>query len=204
MLEKVPDSTFSHSACQIVREKKAESLRTKRNRLADLGLSHNDNTKNLFPMEPYRTNSSLKKDMFEKHFNQEVQLSSLQKQSNDSSNVVIQGLPWEKLHPRFFLQESASTKAAEKVTQTMAAKVVEEEGQREVMTADEKAETRTIYLVMPSYAEQHKQQMIEILEKEKKNLGRSKTFDKVFTNITFNIAFANSKNIKQMIVRTKL
>ena len=118
-------------------------------------------------MEPHRT----KKGMFEKHFNQEVQLSSLQKQSNDSSNVVIQGLPWEKLHPGFILQESASTKAAEKGTQTMAAKVVEEEGQREVMTADEKAETRTIYLLyMPSYAEQRKHQMIEILEKEKKNL----------------------------------
>ena len=38
----------------------------------------------------------------------------------------------------------------------MAAKITEEEGQREVMTADKKAETRTIYLVMPSYAEQHK------------------------------------------------
>ena len=86
----------------------------------------------------------------------------------------------------------------------MAAKDVEEEGRGEVMTADEKAETRTIYLVMPSYAEQHKHQMIEILENQKKNLCRSKTFDKVFTNITFKIAFANSKNIKQMIVRTKL
>ena len=86
----------------------------------------------------------------------------------------------------------------------MAEKVVEEEGRREGMQAEGRAETRTIYLVMPSYAEQHKHQMIEILEKEKKTLCRSKTFDKVFTNINFKIAFANSKNIKQMIVRTKL
>ena len=112
MLEKVPDSTFSHSACHIVLERKAESLRTKRNRLADLGLSHNEKTINLFPMEPYRT----KKGMFEKHFNQEVQLPSFKKQSNDSSNVVIQGLQREKIYPRFFIQESASAKTAEKGT----------------------------------------------------------------------------------------
>ena len=85
----------------------------------------------------------------------------------------------------------------------MALKVVEE-GRGEGMSADEKAETKTIYLVMPSYAEQHKRQIMEILAKEKKNLCRSKTFDKVFTNINFKIAFANSKNVKQMIVRTKL
>ena len=86
----------------------------------------------------------------------------------------------------------------------MASKVVEEEGRREVMTADEKPEARTIFLVMPSYAEQHKHQISVILEKEKKNLCRSKTFEKVFSRINFKIAFANSKNIKQMIVRTKL
>ena len=86
----------------------------------------------------------------------------------------------------------------------MASKVVEETGRGEAIKAEENAETRTIYLVMPSYAEQHKRQIMKILAKEKKNLCRSKTFDKVFTNITFKIAFANSKNVKQMIVRTKL
>ena len=151
-------------------------------------------------MEPYRT----KKGMFEKHFNQEVQLPSFKKQSNDSSNVVIQGLQREKLYPGLFLQESASAKTAEKGTKTVAEKVVEEEGRREVMQAEGRTETRTIYLVMPSYAEQHKHQIAVILEKEKKNLCRSKTFEKVFSSINFKIAFANSKNIKQMIVRTKI
>ena len=168
--------------------------------MADLGLSHNEKTTNLFPMEPYRT----KKGMFENHFNQEVQLPPFKKQSNDSSNVVIQGLQREKLYPRLFLQESASAKTAEKGTKTVAEKVVEKEGQIEVMQAEGRTETRTIYLVMPSYAEQHKHQIVEILDKEKKKLCRSKTFDKVFVNITFKIAFANSKNITQMIVRTKL
>ena len=86
----------------------------------------------------------------------------------------------------------------------MATKVVEEEGRREVMQAEGRTETRTIYLVMSSYAEQHKHQIAVILEKEKKNLCRSKTFEKVFSSINFKIAFANSKNIKQMIVRTKI
>ena len=82
--------------------------------------------------------------------------------------------------------------------------VVEEKGRGRTMKTEESDETRTIYLVMPSYAEQYKQQIAVILEKEKKNLCRSKTFDKVFTNITSKIAFANSKNVKKMIVRTKL
>ena len=82
--------------------------------------------------------------------------------------------------------------------------VVEETGQGRTINAEESGETRTIYLVMPSYAEHYKRQIMEILAKEKKNLCKSKTFDKVFSNITFKIAFANSKNVKQMIVRTKM
>ena len=202
MSEKVPDSTFSHSACQIVLEKKAESLRTKRNRLADLGLSHNEKTTNLFPMEPHRT----KKGMFENHSNQETQMPPFKKQSNNTSNVVTQGLQREKLHPGLFLQKSASAKTAEKGTKTMAEQILEKEGRREIVQveAEKRTEAKTIYLVMPCYAEQHKHQIAAILEKEKKNLCRSKTFEKVFSNINFKIAFANSKNIKQMIVRTKI
>ena len=67
--------------------------------------------------------------MFENYFNQEVQLPPFKKQSNDSSNVVIQGLQREKLYPGLFLQESESASAkAAKGTKTMATKVVEEEG----------------------------------------------------------------------------
>ena len=200
MSEKVPDSTFSHSACQIVLEKKAESLRTKRNRLADLGLSHNEKT-NLFPMEPHRT----KKGMFENHSNQETQLPPFKKQSNNASNVVTQGLQREKLYPGLLLQKSAKSASSEKGSKTMAEQILEKEGRREIVQeAEKRTEAKTIYLVMPSYAEQHKHQITAILEKEKKQLCRSKTFEKVFSNINFKLAFANSKNIKQMIVRTKL
>ena len=185
-LEKEPDSTFSHSACQIVLEKKAESLRTKRSRLADPCLSHNDNpTNSLFPMEPHR----IKIGMFYGHFNQEVQSLSLQQQSNDKSSVVIQGLPWEKLHPGIFLQKPIPTEAAEKtgITAMAPTEVVEEKGRGRTMKAEESDETRTIYLVMPSYAEPYKRQIMQILAKEKTNLCKSKTFDKVFFNITFKI-----------------
>ena len=109
MLEKEPDSTFSHSACQLVLEKKAESLKTKRNRLADPCLSHNNTpTNKLFPMEPHRS----KRGMFHGQFNQRVHKSSRQQKSNVSSNVVIQGLSWEKFHPGILLQKPTATATA--------------------------------------------------------------------------------------------
>ena len=115
MTEKEPDSSFSHSACQIVLEEKAESLKVKRSRLADPCLSHNDNTtKNLFPMETHR----IKRGMFSGHYNQEVQMLSPQHQSADLSNIVIQGLPWEKLHPRIFLQKQKTTPTEAETTRS--------------------------------------------------------------------------------------
>ena len=65
--------------------------------------------------------------------------------------------------------------------------VVEEKGRGRTMKTEESDETRTIYLVMPSYAEPYKRQIMQILAKEKTNLCKSKTFDKVFFNITFKI-----------------
>ena len=107
MTEKESDSSLSHSACQIVLEKKAERLKAKRSRLADPCLSHNDNsnksTKSLFPIEPHRRGMD----------NQETQILPLKKQATDFSNVVTQGLPWEEFHPRFFMEKPAATATAE-------------------------------------------------------------------------------------------
>ena len=69
---------------------------------------------------------------------------------------------------------------------------------------DENPKTQNIYWVMPSYAEPFKGRIMQILNEQKMNLCKNKTFEKVFNNISFKIAFANSKNIKQMIVRTKV
>ena len=93
--------------------------------------------------------------------------------------------------------------------ETMAEKEVmeEEERQRRTMRAkaeDENPKTQNIYWVMPSYAEPFKGRIMQILNEQKKNLCKNKTFEKVFSNISFKIAFANSKNIKQLIVRTKV
>ena len=78
----------------------------------------------------------------------------------------------------------------------MAKEDMEEKGRGRSMKAEER--------VMPSYAEPFKNQIMQILAKEKRNLCKSKTFEKVFVNINVKLAFANSKNIKQMIVRTKV
>ena len=89
----------------------------------------------------------------------------------------------------------------------MAAKeILEEEGRRgRTMKAEEESnETQTVYWVMPSYAQPFKEQIMQILNKEKMALCKNKTFEKVFSNISFKIAYANSKNIKQLIVRTKV
>ena len=59
-----------------------------------------------------------------------------------------------------------------------------------------------MYLVMPSYAKLFKHEIKKILQNEKKILCSNKTFQKVFENIDFKIAFFNSKNITQMIVKT--
>ena len=67
-----------------------------------------------------------------------------------------------------------------------------------------KPKTQNIYWVMPSYAEPFKETIMQILEEQKTNLCKNKTFEKVFSNTSFKIAFANSKNIKQLIVRTKV
>ena len=70
--------------------------------------------------------------------------------------------------------------------------------------AVEDQDSTAMYLVMPSYAEPFKTEIKQILLKEKNTLCSIKTYKKVFENIEFNIAFSNSKNIKQLIVRTKV
>ena len=83
----------------------------------------------------------------------------------------------------------------------------EEERRRRTMKAkaeDENQKTQNIYWVMPSYAEPFKETIMQILDEQKINLCKNKTFEKVFSNTSFKIAFANSKNIKQLIVRTKV
>ena len=119
-----PDSSFSHSACQVVLEKEAESLKMKRSHLADTILSLNDKTikekngtNSLFPMEPHRINGG----MLSGNNNQEVQLFSLHQQNKDFTNVVTQGISRGKLSS-LFQQQSTATTAAKTSSKTMAMK----------------------------------------------------------------------------------
>ena len=58
-------------------------------------------------------------------------------------------------------------------------------------------------LVLPSYAEPHKNTIKKILDAEEAKLCLNSQIKKCFDAIEFKIAFTNSKNIKQLIVRTK-
>ena len=170
-MEKAPNSSFSHSACQIVLEEKAESLKAKRSRLADPCLSHNDNnnsnTKSLFPMEPHRrgvTSGGTSSQVFHG------------KTNSNSKNNKLGSHGRKRNHGR----------------------------RRTTRKNDESNETQTIYWVMPSYTQPFKKEIMQILNREKMNLCKNKTFEKVFSNISFKIAYTNIKNIKQLIVRTKV
>ena len=65
-------------------------------------------------------------------------------------------------------------------------------------------ETSSVYLILPSYAEKHKAEIKMIIAHKKTQLCCNKFYYDIFNNVEFNIAFANSRNIKKMIVRTKL
>ena len=81
---------------------------------------------------------------------------------------------------------------------------VEENGPGGPINADTSLDPSILYLIMPSYAEPYKQEIKHIIKSEKERLRYNKTFKNVFENVDFSLAFANSKNIKQMVVRTKL
>ena len=109
-MEKEPDYSFSHSACQIVLEKEAESLKVLRSRLADESLYQTDKATNRrsnpSPTEPLNT----KRGKSSGHSIPEVlSITTLQQANEDSTNVVTQGIPWEELHPQ--LQQIGATAA---------------------------------------------------------------------------------------------
>ena len=65
------------------------------------------------------------------------------------------------------------------------------------------AENNSIYLILPSYAEKHKNTIKQIIAKEKEKLCRDSYFNNIFSSVNFNIAFTTDRNVKNLIVRTK-
>ena len=73
------------------------------------------------------------------------------------------------------------------------------------MNAESVLKPSDMYLVLPSYAEPHKKAIKNILAAEKAKIcNNNNQLKTCFENIEFKIAFANSKNIKHLIVRTKI
>ena len=206
-----PDSSFSHSACQIVPEKEVECLKITRSRLVDVCHSHNDKdikdinrTTSLFPMEPHRTNGGMVSGHLQTYTNLEVQQYTPLRHNDLIKNVAIQEKSRETASS-FFPQQEATIAAAKTFLKTMARENdVEENGRGGPINTVESLNPTIMYLIMPSYAEPYKQEIKHIIQQEKKKLCNNKTFKNVFKNVDFSLAFANSKNIKQIGVRTKL
>ena len=89
---------------------------------------------------------------------------------------------------------SAETKMVEKVPLNIK--------KRSAVTAKESSSI--FFLFLPSYAEKYTSTISTIIAKEKEKLCSNSYYNSIFSNIKFNIAYTNDRNIKNMIVRTKL
>ena len=206
LMGKEPDSitscSISHSDCQTVLEKEAESLRITRSLLADTDPNQKDmfdieGMRNIFPMEPHRPIGGT---ISGHHYNQEK--TRLIPTLNTS---VIQESIWNT-PPATILQKAAATFAASAspTSKNLAEKETMEVCGRRKINEAEKLTSSVMYLVLPSFAEPHKHTIKKILEAEKAKLRINSQVRKCFDAIEFKLAFTNSKNIKQLIVRTKI
>ena len=75
---------------------------------------------------------------------------------------------------------------------------------RSAVPSNENNESRNVFLVLPSYAEKHSKEIKQIIASEKCKLCSNKYYNEIFNNVDINIAYSNSRNIKKLIVRTKL
>ena len=127
-------------------------------------------------------------------------------QYNKLTNVVIQGSSWKTaaaIQSTSKFQKEATT-ASKNVFKAMARKENVEENERGPMNADSSREPSDLYWVLPSYAEPYKKDLKHFIETKKAKLCNNILIKTCFENVEFKIAFANSRNIKQMVVRTKL
>ena len=75
---------------------------------------------------------------------------------------------------------------------------------RSAVPSDENNESRSVYLILPSYAEKHSKEIKQVIATEKLKLCSNNFYNEIFKNVDINIAYSNSRNIKKLIVRTKL
>ena len=206
MLMNRPDSDCSRPDFQMVLEKEAEDLKTSRNLLADKVpyqtdfLQDNQDIRkglNLILMEPNRGIGGM-----------------ISGQNNNLSDLIC--------NPPSINYHIAINQEA--VWETEATPSLRQHQQQQQMGPLQQKETRmeclknvgsgstlktakkpvNMYLILPSYAEPQKQMIKQLFAKEKAKLCSDSFFSKVFEDVNFTLAFANSKNVKQLIVRTKI
>ena len=119
--------------------------------------------------------------------------------SSSPSNTFVQdyGPPFSK-ETSIVNQESRATATRTTTKKTMGQKAPLK---RSAVPRDENS---SVYLILPSYAEKHKKEIKQIIATEKLKVCSNKFYDEIFKNVEFNIAYSNRRNVKKLIVRTKL
>ena len=198
------DSNFSHTEYQMVLETEAESLLCQDfERILDRDSPNTRmkiyptfpgdkatyiiGTNDLFPAGPL-TNGGTVSGYQSKSYAQEI--GSLYAKE---LTVVIQ-------ETRDTPRTAATTKEI-MGTKTAMEEDAEEEKEKYVQS---QARNSKLYLILPSYAEQHKAKNNMIIAKEKTKLCSNAFYKNIVDNVEFCIAFANSRNIKNIIVRTRI
>ena len=75
---------------------------------------------------------------------------------------------------------------------------------RSAVPDDDFSTNSDVFLILPSYAEKNSSEIKQIIANEKLKLCKSNFYNEIFRNVNIKIAYSNSKNIKKLIVRTKL
>ena len=199
MAKKESDSSPSHPEFQMVLEKEAESLKMSRRRLADKNPYHNDDTldingdKTLFPMEP---NRGLRGTISSQNYNhQELQCKPFNIEIPEIPDVITQEAVWKT---------AATTTVAAAIQQQTTALQEARVNNWKAKGWNNPSKPSNMYLVLPSYTEPQSEAIKKLIADEKTKLCSNSLFKHVFANIDFRIAFANSKNIKKLILSTKV
>ena len=192
------DSSSSHPEFQMVLEREAESLKILRSHLADKFPYHNDNSldidgnKTLFPMEPNRGLGGTISGLYYNH--QELQCKPLNIEIPETPNIIAQEAV------RKSEAAAATTTTQQKTAVFQEARISDENAKR----WNDPNKPSNMYLVLPSYTEPQSKAIKKLIADEKTKLCSNSLFKHLFANTDFKIAFANSKNIKKLIVRTKV
>ena len=179
-----PDS----SECQMITEIEAENLigKVQENLLVTekvldtnvKGATDIHGTKMLFPMEPLKIIGGMV--------------------SGKSKNLDFQNLQAKECYT--VIQEAFRKRKKTEDTITMA----EECRAKKMSMMPSKAETSKMYLILPSHAERHKDAIYKIISNKKVKLCNNSFYKNISSNVEFQVAFTNSKNVKKLIVRAKI